>query len=97
MNLTRDAKTAKMAESLIPGLDGDLPAERGHLPDSLNLKKKANGETVDHSGQSAPESSGSVNLRSQPRAHEVGSLNEVVVWLLKKRRKACWKLGTDYV
>ena len=33
-----------MAESLIPGLDGDLPMERGHLPDSLRLKKKTNGE-----------------------------------------------------
>ena len=33
----------KMADGLIPGLDGDLPAERGILPDSLALKKKANG------------------------------------------------------
>lgn len=32
-----------MADGLIPGLDGDLPAERGILPDSLALKKKPNG------------------------------------------------------
>ena len=32
-----------MADNLIPGLDGDLPPDRGHLPDSLQVKT-SNGE-----------------------------------------------------
>ena len=40
-----------MAENLIPGLDGDIPAERGLLPDSLSLKKKANGEAVGYAAK----------------------------------------------
>ena len=34
-----------MADNLIPGLDGDLPPNRGHLPDSLQVKA-SNGATV---------------------------------------------------
>ena len=34
-----------MAENLIPGLDGDLPPNRGHLPDSLQVKA-SNGVAV---------------------------------------------------
>lgn len=40
-----------MAENLIPGLDGDIPAERGLLPDSLSLKKKANGEAAGYAAK----------------------------------------------
>ena len=39
-----------MADNLIPGLDGDLPSDRGLLPDSLQ-GKTSNGETVGYSGQ----------------------------------------------
>ena len=39
-----------MADNLIPGLDGDLPPDRGLLPDSLHVKK-SNGETVGYSSQ----------------------------------------------
>lgn len=42
----------KMADNMIPGLDGDLPPDRGHLPDSLQVKP-SNGETVGYSGQQA--------------------------------------------
>ena len=41
-----------MAESVIPGLDGDLPPNRGHLPDSLQVKA-SNGVTVGYSSQQA--------------------------------------------
>ena len=41
-----------MADNLIPGLDGDLPPDRGLLPDSLQTKK-SNGETVSYGGQQA--------------------------------------------
>ena len=41
----------KMAESLIPGLDGDIPSERGLLPDSLSFKQKSNGDAAAYSGQ----------------------------------------------
>lgn len=40
-----------MAESLIPGLDGDIPSERGLLPDSLSFKQKSNGEATAYGGQ----------------------------------------------
>ena len=44
-----------MADNLIPGLDGDLPAERGILPDSLATKKKPNGiQDTKDGGESAP-------------------------------------------
>ena len=39
-----------MADNVIPGLDGDLPPDRGLLPDSLQ-GKPSNGETVGYSGQ----------------------------------------------
>ena len=35
---TRDERAVKMADNVIPGLDGDLPPNRGHLPDSLQVK-----------------------------------------------------------
>lgn len=35
---------------MIPGLDGDLPPDRGLLPDSLQ-SKTSNGETVGYSAQ----------------------------------------------
>ena len=45
---TRDERGQKMADNVIPGLDGDLPPNRGHLPDSLQA---SNGETVGYSSQ----------------------------------------------
>ena len=54
-----------MAEGLIPGLDGDLPAERGLLPDSLRLKKKTNGEAMGYGVQKPP-----VELNSDPEASQ---------------------------
>ena len=57
-----------MAESLIPGLDGDLPAERGLLPDSLRLKKKSNGEAVGFGDQKP---SGDSNAVSQKEVRVV--------------------------
>jgi len=58
----------KMAENLIPGLDGDIPAERGLLPDSLNLKK-TNGETVGYAAKhpAGGRSSGPVVTQAQVR------------------------------
>lgn len=50
--MTRDDTGQKMAENVIPGLDGDLPPNRGHLPDSLQVKK-SNGEIVGYSSQQA--------------------------------------------
>ncbi len=44
-----------MSEGVIPGLDGDIPAERRLLPDSLRGKEGA-GTTVPYGGpQSAAE------------------------------------------
>ena len=59
----------KMAENLIPGLDGDIPAERGLLPDSLNLKKKTNGETVGYATKhsAGAKSSGPVVTQAKVR------------------------------
>ena len=46
-----------MAENLIPGLDGDLPSQREMLPDSLTVKKKANGSTAGYANQQNKEGS----------------------------------------
>ena len=42
-----------MSEGVIPGLDGDIPAERRLLPDSLNALRagKNGGTTVAYGGQ----------------------------------------------
>ena len=47
---------------LIPGLDGDLPPDRGHLTDSIGLKKAPNGETVGYSTQGGPGSNATVAM-----------------------------------
>jgi len=47
----KDLYNKKMAENLIPGLDGDIPTERGLLPDSLSLKKKSNGDAVGYAAK----------------------------------------------
>ncbi len=42
-----------MSEGVIPGLDGDIPAERRLLPDSLNAMrgKDGAGTTIAYGGQ----------------------------------------------
>lgn len=39
-----------MADNAIPGLDGDLPPDRGLLPDSLQVKP-SNGDAVGYNAQ----------------------------------------------
>ena len=51
-NITRDGIRVKMADNTIPGLDGDLPPDRGLLPDSLQVKS-SNGESVGYNNQQA--------------------------------------------
>lgn len=51
-SITRDGRRVKMADNMIPGLDGDLPPDRGLLPDSLQVKA-TNGETVGYNSSQA--------------------------------------------